>query len=166
MFVNGRQFFEIDRYLFAQVFGQGPALCQTGDYRLSDMPDFGRRQHRLDRTAKAGQSGIRLNPAYADEVFCRKNTFRSIARFDDPLDAGVGERTSQEGELEHALHANIADKTAPAMQVAVVLLAQQGTADTFSGRLVFHICFHRSLPSGRGEYVFPAGNFLSGKNRC
>ena len=142
-----RQFLEINRHQFTEILCTGPGFGEARNDWLADVPDLRRSKNRLNRTTKAGQSGIRLDPADTHEILCRKNTLRGISRFFDPVDPRMCKRAAQKGKLEHPLHADIANESAAAMQIAFVLLTKKRATDAFSGQFTFYICIHRYFPS-------------------
>ena len=65
----------------------------------------------------------------AREVRCDEGAADESGGNADRFDARVSEGTAKKGDFQQARHADVADETAPAVQVARILLARQPRAD-------------------------------------
>ena len=124
-----RQFVEVERHHFGDIFGFGARLGDTGRQRLADMAHLLARQHRLYRAAKSRQTGIGTDALHAVEIGHDEDFVLVALWLDDAAHQRMRRRTAHEGDVQHAGQPDVGDKPATAAQIAVVLQAQNRGAN-------------------------------------
>ena len=120
----------IDHDRSGQVLGFAPYWGDAGCNHLADIAHLVYGQRRPGRRLGAGRLGDDPDRHDLRQIRCGENPSGGFRRNGDRLDPGMCVRAPQEGDLHRARQFDIGDELTATMQVALVLTAEQGGADS------------------------------------